>query len=237
MPSSGAGEHVGRVVHAEVGTAQREGQGEEEDASAASGVDPGHRRRHGERGGRVRGGEAERAGRAAERRQPLEHRPRPLDDQLDHIVEPDRDRPERGADQPGLAVGGVERSPARSRSRTRSPRCCRALPRALISSLERRRVPAGAHRAQQLEVESRHRRRRIIRLRCPPSPATPTRPAITAARPRCATCSASTASRSARRWPSGSAPAPASTTSPSRTPRRAAGSTAAPRGSRRTSAS
>ena len=73
------------------------------------------------------------------------------------------------------------------------------------------------------------------RVPCRPSPATPTSPATTAARPRCATCSASTGSRSARRWPSGWAPAPASTTSPSRTPRRAAGSTAARRGSRRTS--
>ena len=45
------------------------------------------------------------------------------------------------------------------------------------------------------------------------SPATGTSRATTAARPRCATCSPSTASRSPRRWRSGSAPASASTTS------------------------
>ena len=59
------------------------------------------------------------------------------------------------------------------------------------------------------------------------SRATATCPATTAARPRCATCSPSTASRSPRRWRSGSAPAPASTTSRSTASRRRASPTGA----------
>ena len=60
----------------------------------------------------------------------------------------------------------------------------------------RRSRPAG---------RSNHRRWKQRRAR-PWCRASRTRPATTAARPRCATCSPSTASRSARRWPSGSAP-------------------------------
>ena len=127
------------------------------------------------------GGKAERAGRAAERRQALEHRSRALDDQLDHVVEPDRDRAERGADQPGFARWRSRRAPARRRARPRPRRCCRPCPAPSQRLLEAGRVPAGAHRAQQLSRSALftwHRRRRIIGVRsaCPRSPATPTRP-------------------------------------------------------------
>ena len=54
------------------------------------------------------GGEAERARRAAEGRQPLEHRARPPDDQLDDEVEPDRDRPEDPATTQSSPLSGSD---------------------------------------------------------------------------------------------------------------------------------
>ena len=60
-------------------------------------------------------------------------------------------------------------------------------------------------------------------------------PATTAARPRCATCSPSTGSRSPRRWRSGSAPGSASTTSRSTANRRRGSPTGASAGSRSSS--
>ncbi len=66
-------------------------------------------------------------------------------------------------------------------------------------------------------------------------PASEHLPAITADRRRCATCSPSTEPRSARSWPSASAPVRASTTSRPPTYRRPASPTVARDGSRRTS--
>ena len=102
-----AGEHVGRVVHAEVRPADGDRRGEDEEERGLR-RDPRHRGRAGERGRRVRGREAQRARRAAERRQALEHRPWPPDDQLDREVEPDRDRTEETGDEPVVAVVGID---------------------------------------------------------------------------------------------------------------------------------
>ena len=243
----GAGEDVGRVVHAEVGTAEREREGDDEGGGHRR-VDPDHRRRHRERGGGVGGGEAERAGRAAERRQALEHRPRPLHRQLDRVVEADREGAEQRRRSATTPSGRCRGSPGRRRAGTRRGRCCRpcrgrsaaSSTRACGRGCASSAAASGRGRASARE-DARNRRHggagRQNPGPCRTSPASSTPPATTAARPRCATCSPSTGSRSARRWPSGSVPAPASTTWRSTTPRPAAGSTAAPRGWRRASAS
>ena len=108
------------------------------------------------------GGEAERARRPAQRRQSDQHRAWPPDRELDHVVEADRQRPERGTDQPGLALGGDRSRRAQGRGRSRPPRCCRPYPapwRRTRSSASGQRVRISA----TAEVSLTHRRRRISR--------------------------------------------------------------------------
>ena len=98
------------------------------------------------------GGEAERAGSAAEGRQTLEYRARAADDELDREVEPDRDRAKDPGDQPGVALVGVgERqddpdrepdNPVLADPAQRHP-----------DRLQRRPVGTGPHRVEQPLVE------------------------------------------------------------------------------------
>ena len=205
-------------------------------------------------------GKAQRAGRAAQRRQPLEHRPRPLDDQLDHVVERDRDRrraaristmlravgsnrglrgQRRATTQIAAVVAGLrpalaQRDSSRASARGSASYAKRAGSRGSAAFAAPRCGGSGRiRRARDRKVNHESLQRTMPSV--PGYTHTP-RPPLRLDR-ACATCSASTEWRSARRWRSASAPAPASTTCRSRTPRRAAGSTAAPPGSRRTSAS
>ena len=151
-PRTRPGEDVRGVVHAEVRPAQGEGGGEQE-GEGGERVDPRHRRRHREGGGRVRRGEAERAGRAAERRQALapQIRAGAPDQQLDDVVEADRDRAEGGADQPRFAPAGVGEG-EEDAERQPDGAVVAGLAEQPRRALEAGRVPAGAHRAQEAEV-------------------------------------------------------------------------------------
>ncbi len=142
-------------MHAEVGAAESEGGGEEE-CERRDRLDAGHRRRHRERRGRVGRGEAERARRPAQRRQALEDRARAADRELDDVVDADRDRAERGADQPRFAVGGVDDREHEAEGEP-DPAVVPGLSQGDREPLERGRVPAGPHRQQKSFVEARHR--------------------------------------------------------------------------------
>jgi len=119
----------------------------------------GHRSRAGKRGGCVCGGEAERARCSAERRQSLEHGPRPADGELDREVQADGDRAEGPARIQSSPLSGSRKAiTIRSRARRRRTlRSCQPLSHRLGAGA----VESGAHRVEHAAVEALKHRRRI----------------------------------------------------------------------------
>ena len=141
----GAAEHVGRVVHAEVGAADADRRGEREQVRAGPRLDAAERGGGGDRGGRVGGGEGELRRRLGQRRVLLDQRPLAADRELGDEVDPDRGGPGEPGEQPLAAAALVDRGaddadPGPDGRRTRPP--CRA-PRIAISTGSRGRGCAG----------------------------------------------------------------------------------------------
>ena len=124
-PSTHPDRHVGGVVHPQVGTTRRRSPTAGTKATVARRSIRVIASGDGEGGGRVGRGEAQRARRAAQRRQALEHRARSFDDELDAVVEADRGRAERGAGGPGASGAACRRRPGRRWRGTSRCRCCR----------------------------------------------------------------------------------------------------------------
>ena len=101
----------------------------------------------------MRRGKAERAGRAAQRRESLQHGPGALDDHLDNEVEANRHRAEDPRHQPVLASIGI-RNREDDPDRQPDPPVLADPPEALGDRLDPAAVTAGAHRVEQPAIEA-----------------------------------------------------------------------------------